>query len=440
MANKVTFKGGTTSSLREEYAERSKYKRLVNFPGMIDIWYENHGYGLLSSDFEPVVTIEDAATEKNFIGYADGVSALSFVAKAFTDLRDSFIEKTNNSTLSFPPYMTGLVPKAGLTSFDDTYASWLLYCSVRYSSLLQNDTSITSYKTFLDSIKIELVKNLKHFPITKSGFCLSSGNSIMTTGLAIDLTELDPEVDTYKGEIVQDINFGCFVEEAVKFGFYVDKNVPWRLLANLNSKVMRLYIRGLETNSYGKNFDTHFKEQMAKDAKHKDLTTIDILGSIYRTKTHLDDLFHLQDFIIKVYNQIILKVPYYSKMEYRSHDNSYERINVFRTGVDFLKSEEWLDLLIMVRLLELDIYNELVYNRISEKSRNIFRNYGLRAAMSVIGKEMASFIKQEFRSRTKQGIMSLGIRQGRTNINASRSTISPTRNYTPPRGGSNSGY
>ena len=300
MAERIIFKGGTTSSLREEYAERTKYKRLVNFPGMIDIWYENHGYGLLSSDFEPVVTVEDGAVEKRFTGYADGVGALNFVATAFTDLRDSFIEKTNNSTLSFPPYMTGLVPRSGFTSFDDTYASWLLYCSIKYSSLLQNDISIVNYRTFLDSIKVELVKNLKYFPVTKSGFCLSSGNNIKTTGLAIDLTDLDPEVDTYKGEMLQDINFGCFVEEAVKFGFYVDKNVPWRLLANLDSKVMRLYIRGLETNSNGKNFDVHFQEQMNKDTRHKDLSTIDILGSIYRTKTHLDDLFHLQDFIIKI--------------------------------------------------------------------------------------------------------------------------------------------
>ena len=257
MTDRIEFKGGTTSSLRQEYVERLKYKKYVDFPGMIDIWYENHGYGVLNDEFEPVVTIEDDATSKEFIGYADGVGALNFVAQAFNDLRDSFIEKINNSTLDFPPYMQGLVPSAGFVSFDDTYANWLTYCSIKYSSFFQNNISIVNYRTFLDSMKTELVKNLKTLPITKSGFCLSSRNDIRATGLAIDLTDLDPVIDTYKGEIVQSLNFTCFVEEAAHFGFYVDKNVPWRLLANLDSKMMRLYIRGLETNAGNEDFDKH---------------------------------------------------------------------------------------------------------------------------------------------------------------------------------------
>ena len=125
MSGKIKFLGGTTSNLRQEYLERVKYYNLVEFDGMVDIWYENHDYGMLSSTFEPVVTIEDVDTSKDFIGYADGVSALSFVASAFSDFRDSFIEKTNNSTIESPPYMQGLIPKFGFTSFDDLYSNYL---------------------------------------------------------------------------------------------------------------------------------------------------------------------------------------------------------------------------------------------------------------------------------------------------------------------------
>lgn len=441
MTDRIEFKGGTTSSLRQEYVERLKYKKYVDFPGMIDVWYENYGYGLLNDNYEPVTTIEDDATARNFVGYADGVGALNFVAQAFGDLRDKFIEKINNSTLDFPPYMQGLIPKAGMVSFDNIYANWLSYCSIKYSSFLQNDVNIRSYSTFLDSMKMHLRKNLKTFPITKSGFCLSSRNDIRTTGLAIDLTDLEPAIDTYKGEIVQSLNFRCFIEEAANFGFYIDKNVPWRLLANLDSKVMRLYIRGLETDSGDKDFDKHFNEQMEKDPQHKSYSTMDILGSIYRTKTHLDDLFHLQDFMIKIYNQIVLNVPYYTKMEYRSHDNSYQKINVFRTGVDFLNTEQWLELLVMVRLLELDSYDELRYTEIVEKSKNVYRSYGLRPALSIIGTEMAKIIKLQFANDEKQDIMPNEAGQQRTNRNANTTRAIPTPNsLRPPRGGSNSGY
>jgi len=256
-----------------------------------------------------------------------------------------------------------------------------------------------------------------------------------------DLTDLEPAIDTYKGEIVQSLNFRCFIEEAANFGFYIDKNVPWRLLANLDSKVMRLYIRGLETDSGDKDFDKHFNEQMEKDPKHNSYSTMGILGSIYRTKTHLDDLFHLQDFMIKIYNQIVLNVPYYTKMEYRSHDNSYQKINVFRTGVDFLNTEQWLELLVMVRLLELDSHSELRYTEIVEKSKNVYRSYGLRPALSIIGTEMAKIIKLQFANDEKQVIMPNEAGQQRTNRNANTTRVIPTPNsLRPPRGGSNSRY
>ena len=456
MSDRIDFRGGTTSTLRQEYVERLKYKKYVDFPGMIDIWYENHGYGLLSSNFEPVVTIEDPATSKRFVGYADGVGALNFVAQAFTDLRSVFIEKINNSTLDFPPYMEGLVPAAGFTSFDNLYANWMTYCSVKYSSFMQNNLTITDYDSFLKVMKEQLSKNLRIFPITKSGFCLSSKNDIRTTGLAIDLTNLNPSIDTYKGEIVQSFNFRCFVEEAAKHGFYVDKNVPWRLLANLDSKIMRLYIRGLETIPPDDiSFDKHFKQQMDKDEQHKSYSTIDILGSIYRTRTHLDDLFHLQDFIVKIYNQIVINVPYYTKMEYRSHDNSYQKIKVFRPELEFLDTEEWLDLLIMVRLFELDSYSDMLYNEMCEKSKNIFKNYGLRPALSMIGSEMAKIIKQQFTIDEKEDIIEDDMQQGEEtervnnrNVRTTRTTPTSSRpsrpsrpsNISPPTGGSGYGY
>ena len=438
MSKKIKFLGGTTSNLRQEYLERVKYYNLVEFEGMIDVWYENHDYGMLSSDFEPVVTIEDVDTSKDFIGYADGVSALNFVAVAFSDFRDSFIRKTNNSTIQAPPYMQGLIPKSGFTSFDDLYSNWLVYCSAKYSSFLQNDLSITTYQTYLDVLKKHFINNLRNFPITKSGFCLSSKNDIKTTGLAIELTDLDPNVDTFKGEIVQSVNFKCFVEEAQRYGFYVDKNVPWRLLANLDSKMMRLYIRGLEVNPGTSTFQKHYEEQMNKDQNHKHLTTTQILDTIYRSRTHYDDLFHVQDFVIKVYNQMVLDVPYYTKMEYRSHNNSYEKINVFRSEVDFLSAEQWLELLVMIRLLELDSYTELLYDKMIEKAKNIYRSYGLRSALGFVGKEMSTIIRSQF---SKPGRIDIINNEEFTTNPSPRAFTRPSNpGYTPPSGGSSSGY
>lgn len=444
MSNQIEFLGGTTSSLRQEYLERLKYKKYVEFDGMIDIWYDNYDYGFLNSNYEPMTLLDEEIIQKNFLGYADGVSALNFVSDAFSDFRDSYIEKTNNSTIEYPPYMEGLIPKAGYSSFEDIYANWGTYCAVKYSSFLQNDLSIVDYRSFLAAIKKQFVSLLQRFPITKSGFCLSSRNDIKTTGLAIELTDLDYEIDTYKGEIVQSLEFRCFVEEANKFGFLVDKYVPWRLLANLEHPIMRLYIRGLETDPGEHSFANHFKKEMNKDKRHKDFTTREIMDNIYRSKTHFDDIFHVQDFVIKIYNQIVLNVPYYTKMEYRSHDNSYQKINIFRTGVDFLKTEEWLDLLIMIRLLELGKYTESEHERIFRKTSNILKLYNFRAALSCIGVEMAKFIKEDFTNMQKSDIIDpedIPTRQKERKNKSEIETRIITNVPTPPSsGGSGYGY
>ena len=183
---------------------------------------------------------------------------------------------------------------------------------------------------------------------------------------------------------------------------------------------------------------------MNKDKRHKDFTTREIMDNIYRSKTHFDDIFHVQDFVIKIYNQIVLNVPYYTKMEYRSHDNSYQKINIFRTGVDFLKTEEWLDLLIMIRLLELGKYTESEHERIFRKTSNILKLYNFRAALSCIGVEMAKFIKEDFTNMQKSDIIDpedIPTRQKERKNKSEIETRIITNVPTPPSsGGSGYGY
>ena len=155
---------------------------------------------------------------------------------------------------------------------------------------------------------------LKDFPITRSGFCLSSHNDVKSSGLIIELTKLNHNLDSYKGEIIQTLEFKCFLDLAYSYGFYVDKNAPWRLMSNLDDPITRLFARGLDTNSYyndvyvnsSKTQDAAFKSYVSRDSKHADRTTREIINNLYRVKTHYDDIFSLKDFIVRVYSNICL--------------------------------------------------------------------------------------------------------------------------------------
>jgi hypothetical protein len=87
MVDKVKFRGGTTSNLRQEFEERLKYKNLVDFDGMIDTIYRQYFYGFINRKFEPSYIVDDPEIFSSFTGFADEVRCLDFVAAAFKDLR-----------------------------------------------------------------------------------------------------------------------------------------------------------------------------------------------------------------------------------------------------------------------------------------------------------------------------------------------------------------
>ena len=170
MAQKINFLGGLVTTFREEYEERRKFKELINDSRLVDVWYDNYGYGFRNSKFEPVILSDDSSIIKNFNGFADSVGALNFVADAFIAFRDDFIEKINSSTIGYPSFLEGMVPVKGYGSFEDLFSNWSAYSSTKYAASLQENKKISNYSGFLDEINHVFVQNLHKFPITKSEF------------------------------------------------------------------------------------------------------------------------------------------------------------------------------------------------------------------------------------------------------------------------------
>ncbi len=418
MAEKINFLGGLTNSLREEYKERLKYKKLINIDGLFDIWYDNYDYGILNKNYEPVVLAEDPAIFKSFPRLADGVRCLGFVADAFMEFRNEYTSVVDNSTLQYPPFLEQMAPVLGHESFEELFAHWSEYSITKYSSFLQSDRSITNVDDFITVIKEIFKQQLHKFPITKSGFCMSKQNDIKTTGLILELANLNYDIDLQKGEMIQSRNFSCYMKMANKHGFYVDKNAPWRLMANLDSPYMRSAIRGL----------TDYRSQ---DFAHRDYSTIEILDSIYRVRTHFDDVYNLQDFISRVYNQMIRTVPTVSRTVMDSKTNTLQHTKIFREASPYLQTNMWLDLLVFVRLLEVDKYTEELYMFHCEKIKRINSTFSLRRALSIFGSDIAELIKEDF---TKNRNVDTMIRtqskaqEERTNRNSNETRISTTSN------------
>lgn len=85
--------------------------------------------------------------------------------------------------------------------------------------------------------------NVYKAPFTRSAFMLSRHLGPMASGLCIDVQPLSYSEDEPKIEFINSPNFQQFRRTANQYGFMVDKNVPWRLVANMNSPQMIEYAK-----------------------------------------------------------------------------------------------------------------------------------------------------------------------------------------------------
>ena len=387
MAKKIKFLGGTSGVLRTEFQERLKYKNFVDFPGMIDTLYKDFSYGLINKNFEPVYLVNDDAVLSNFPNLADNIRCLSFVAAAFQNFRDDYLNIIDNTNRNFPPFLEGVIPVKGHISFEQSYSDYITYNSVKYSAFLQNDRRVDDYSCFVSTIKEILAENLKSFPITRSGFLLSRHNDTRSSGLVLELAKLDYNRDLEKGEIIQSQDFRCFLDYANSAGFYVDKFNPWRLYANLEHPTMKLLMRrGRSSLEY-------------ENPEEVEINSEYVMNSIYRLRSQDDDLYDLQDFIVKTYNEIKKVVPFYTRTVYNGNSTRKTTENVFRPEIEMLSSEEWLEMVLMVRLMELGSYDKDKFASQLEPVIHNYRSYGVRQAIGAIGQIGSRKIKELYEKR-----------------------------------------
>jgi len=84
-------------------------------------------------------------------------------------------------------------------------------------------------------LKISIAKQ----PITFAGYLKSNNCSVLNSGLAIEIARMDCASDKEKIEnFIKSKNWKFFVTTCDSYGFMIDYNVPWRIVADIGSKSM----------------------------------------------------------------------------------------------------------------------------------------------------------------------------------------------------------
>lgn len=87
------------------------------------------------------------------------------------------------------------------------------------------------------------IRNFSHYlrastsPFTLSEFCTSKMLKSTETGLVIEIAEEDPSSDSVKFQgFIRDPNYESYTRVAYRFGFKVDRDIPWRIYFDLSSE------------------------------------------------------------------------------------------------------------------------------------------------------------------------------------------------------------
>tara|TARA_Y100000592_G_scaffold101174_1_gene186387 strand:+ start:21252 stop:22409 length:1158 start_codon:yes stop_codon:yes gene_type:complete len=238
------FRGGFTSVGSIEFNERKKYLDYLRASGynLIDTHNTHKLYGLVNSKYN--VIMPNVPELYPFGDYSQDIQGINFVVSQFNKFKDFYNEVIALSSVRPPSLISDLVPTKAYKNFETEYLQHqLTFLNTLLNQVFEKNNnsplidSNTFYELFTDSIFSE---EMSDFPVTKSGFAISPLCDIFCTGLYVDLgQEYSPHLDQLKVDLIKDPGFECYVEYANAFGFHVDANNPWRMIANPFSAPMK---------------------------------------------------------------------------------------------------------------------------------------------------------------------------------------------------------
>ena len=225
------------------------------YPNLVDFKAEKILYGRVNRAFNPIVLPRNSKKLKSFSGSSStskNFKALNFVVDAFTDLQQQFDKCRNiNKIATDDPYLSSLkVHRA----YADPYVYYDEY-TTSFTNLIKglpafNKNKISNLDYVIDSLYDTMKISGKLSPFTFPGFIKNKKTPINISGLAVEIANLNTDNDDQKiNQFIGSVNWEFYVNTCKSYGFMVDSDVPWRLVADIGSSVMIEYAKRYGMNS-----------------------------------------------------------------------------------------------------------------------------------------------------------------------------------------------
>jgi len=218
----------------------------IGYPNLIDFTFaEKALYGKVDRNFIPIVLNPRLSVLKQFRNSANpqqDVKALGFIVDAFEALSQQFKKAEQSGNIySNDPNLTNLKV---YKSYKDNNISYDEYQKNFIKALKQNlnINNIQNFQTFIKELLSTVTIVTRTFPMSMPAYTKSKLNSITNSGLSLEIADAPYDNDDQKiNEFVNSKNWAFYVNACNSYGFMIDINAPWRLIADLDSEAMKGY-------------------------------------------------------------------------------------------------------------------------------------------------------------------------------------------------------
>lgn len=392
------------------YGKRLYYSTVISqYPGMfIDLWYNKPLYGKVDRDFN---IIGAPATNLKIVNDGrdrEDVYALDFVADAFNAMGLHLQQLELNRKIKTGSFFYPLKAFRGWQGVNEFYRAHIqsLYDNFLSSYVMGNNEKINREIRNFDSYLpkfidyLNLITNNASVPLTKTGYIPKAETPHRISGLVIEIADEKDFSDDPKKfrSYFSDSQFDTFINVATKFGFYVDMNAPWRLVANLESPAWR------QNPILKKIVDSYFENGY----------TLDKVFEERFYKTYTADLESLKVMAIQFYNSLVInrstiEIPNGrincmapSSLPGTYQTSNFEVFRIFRSPIarDTFDAKYdslfWLRIYMQLRIKEMEV--DFTANQMKSELREIeqkYRTQGEEGAMLYIAGRLAELLRDQ---------------------------------------------
>mgnify|MGYP003627861610 CR=1 FL=1 len=313
----------------------SKYIYPSNVPGSLDIVSANRLYGKIDRNDDVCYLVAGGASVR-FFENSPTVFAVDFVVRAFEDFQQYYRDTILDGDI---PYLgkSEINPVFGWRDFGVMYSRNLAELRdfmVSYY-LPEHQRRILNFDDFVEVFCKYFSDTAASIPLTKTAAILHASTPIATTGLVIETDDKDLSDEAHKMRMLSDKNgFRLYTIKLAKFGFFVDENAPWRIVANLASPQMQTYMSRSGVSWSPGSASNYFEK--------------------FCLKSHLEDMDELRSFFTSTYGMFVNAYPFRKSTRRCSGSTKTDlasriEFNPLNPRYD---EEYWFRLLLRIRLME----------------------------------------------------------------------------------------